>query len=363
MNPTITIAAVGDVMLNQPFGAELPLAELQAADLRVANLEGSITPEAFRADKIAHLVMPPGTARRVRELGFDVVSLANNHMMDSGVVGLQNTLAELSANGIGYAGAGMNLSEALTPHIAQVKGARVATVSLAATVPPGFAAGEARPGIAPLRVRVSYWADGTINEEQPGTPPWVDTEVMAEDLGPALEAVRKAKQQADIVLVQMHWGVPPEWNSPFQGDLATYQRPLAHAVVEAGASVILGHHAHALVGIERYQGVLIFYSLGNFLLHWYSGLQGLKPQRPAPFFKPRYSERNRQSVIARLHFSQDPDWKLSRVELVACRMNDKGESARVVGAQAEAVLQTLQTSDATVGVGMRLREDGVIELE
>lgn len=365
MKPTLSIAAVGDVMINQPYGLDLPLADLQAADFCTTNLEGSITAEDFRADKIAHLVMPPGTAQAVRALGFHAVSLANNHMMDAGIQGLRDTLAELEASEIGYAGAGMNLSEALKPYIAEVKGAKIAMLSLAATVPPGFAAGEQRPGIAPLRVRVSYWADGTINEEQPGTPPWIHTEVLTQDLEPALETVRQAKEQADIVLVQIHWGVPPEWNSPFQGDLAEYQRPLAHAVVDAGASVILGHHAHALLGVERYKGVPIFYSLGNFLLHWYSGLKGLKPQRPAPFFKPRYSERNRQSVIAKLHFGQDPDWnwKLGRIELLACRMNDRGESERVSGQKAEEILQTLRQSDATLGFEFRLEEDGVIELE
>ena len=363
MKPTLVVAAVGDVMLNRVFGSELPLNELQAADLRVANLEGPITARGYPADKIARLVMPPGTARLVKELGLDAVALANNHMMDSGPVGMQDTQAELQANGIGFAGAGMNLAESLEPYIAEVKGARVAMVSLAATVPPGAAAGSERPGIAPLRVRVSYWADGTINEEQPGTPPWVHTEVMAEDLEPVIEAVRRAREQADIVLVQMHWGVPPEWNSPFQGDLAEYQRPLAHALVEAGASVILGHHAHALVGIERYQGVLIFYSLGNFLLHWYSGLNGLKPQRPAPFFKPQYSERNRQTVIAKLHFEQGERWELGRVELVPCRLNDNGEAKRVWDKQATEVLETLTRSDATLGVKLNLREDGEIELQ
>lgn len=363
MKPTITVAAVGDVMINQPFASELPLADLQAADLRVANLEGVISDRGFPADKIARLVMPPGSARLVKQMGFDVVALANNHMMDSGAVGLQDTLAELEANSIGYAGAGMNLTDSMKPHIAEVEGVKLATVSLSATVPPGFAAGQERPGIAPLRVRVSYWADGTINEEQPGTPPWIHTQVFAEDQEVALEAVRQAKAQADIVMVQMHWGVPPEWNSPFQGDLAEYQRPLAHAVVEAGGSVILGHHAHALVGIERYKGVLIFYSLGNFLLHWYSGLKGLKPQRPAPFFKPKYSERNRQSVIAKLHFEQAQNWKLGKVELLPCRMNDIGEPSRVRGEKAAEILQTLTRSDATVGVVLKQGEDGIIAVE
>lgn len=361
MPSQLRIAAVGDLMLARPPGADLPLEALQTAHLRLANLEGPITAGGIPADKIARLRMPLEAAHWIRELGFDAVSLANNHMMDWGIEGMQSTRQSLQRAGVAVAGAGDHLSEALEASYLQAQGARVAMISLSATVPPGAAAGDQRPGIAPLRVQVSYWAEGTINDEQPGTPPWVHTRVFATDQEAALEAVRQARNQADIVLVQLHWGVPPEWNSPFQGDLAEYQRPLGHALVEAGASAIIGHHAHALLGMEFYRGVPILYSLGNFLLHFYSGLQGLKPQRPVPFFKPRYSEQNRQSVIAHLAFDPAPSgWQLQPLVLWPIRLNDQGEPSRVTAQGAEAILSTLQRSDASLGVEYRMRPDQAI---
>lgn len=354
----LRIAAVGDLMLNRPPGSDLPLEALQAAHLRLANLEGPITTGGIPADKIARLQQPLEAAQWIRQLGFDALSLANNHMMDWGAEGMQSTRQQLQQAGIAFAGAGNNLTEALQPAFLEAQGARVAMVSLSATVPPGAAAGHQRPGIAPLRVQVSYWAEGTINDEQPGTPPWVHTRVFAGDQEAALEVVRQARSQADIVLVQLHWGVPPEWNSPFQGDLAEYQRPLGYALVEAGASAIIGHHAHALLGMEFYRGVPILYSLGNFLLHFYSGLQGLKPQRPVPFFKPRYSEQNRQSVIAQLAFEPTPaGWQLQPLVLWPIRLNDQGEPSRVTAQGAAAILSTLQRSDASQAIEYLMQPD------
>lgn len=359
MKTTLAIAAVGDVMIDQPPALQNLW---PAADLRVGNLEGPITPGGLPADKIVRLRMPTEAASWLKKLGFSAVSLANNHMLDYGQEGLHHTLAALQQQGLGFAGAGSNLQQALHPWSSALDGVRVAMVSLASTVPSGFAATADRGGIAPIRVQVSYAADGAINEEQPGTPPWVHTQTVTQDIELALEAVRATREQCDVLLLQMHWGVPPEWNSPFQGDLAEYQRPLAHALVDAGASVILGHHAHALVGIERYKHTLIFYSLGNFILHYYSGRQGLKPQRPTPVFKPKYTERNRQSVIAHLQFEQSAGWALTQAKLLPLRLNDGGEAQPVDTQGQQAVLQTLRSSDATQGLELELREDGWIAL-
>lgn len=365
MPKTITIAAVGDVMLREAPAAELPFADLRSADLRVANLEGPITERGYPADKLITLRMPPEAGRWVRDLGFEAVSLANNHALDYGTVGLDDTLTALTEAGIAWAGAGSTLAEALRSQRSEVAGVGVATVALAATVPPGFAASDQRPGIAPLRVRVGYLTEGSINEEQPGTPPWVRTEVVAEDLERALAAVREARGQADIVLVQLHWGVPPEWNSPFQGELAEYQRPLAHALIDAGASVILGHHPHALHGVERYREALVFYSLGNFLFHPHDTLRDFEFQRPAPPFRPRYGERNRQSLIAGLEFeSGAAGWRLRGAGLVPAFLDGRGEPRPASEAETERIFRVLLESDATAGVDLRIaRGRGRIDLD
>ncbi|UCH27673.1 MAG: CapA family protein [Trueperaceae bacterium] len=352
---SITIAAVGDLMLRRPFTTPLPGQALQTADLRVANLEAPITDRGVPADKLITMRMPPPAASWVKELGFEVVSLANNHTLDYGTIGLSDTMSALERVGIAYAGAGNDIAGALRPDVREVKGVKIATVALAATVPTGSAAGIDRPGIAPLRVRVSFASDGAVNDEQPGTPPWVHTEVVAEDLERALSVVRQARELADIVLVQMHWGVPPEWSSPFQGDLAEYQRPLAYALVEVGASVILGHHPHALHGVERYRGAGILYSLGNFIFHPQTKLKRLELQRPAPPYKPVYSERNRQSLIANLRFHRaGGGWQLRGIELIPCRLDDRGEARAVTQEQAKAVLEVVKGSDATRGVAFEV---------
>ncbi len=67
------------------------------------------------------------------------------------------------------------------------------------------------------------------------------------------------------MIVAIHWGVPEHWMSPFQGRLAEYQRPLGHALIDAGAEIVLGHHSHSLHPVEVYRGKPIFYSVGNFL--------------------------------------------------------------------------------------------------
>ncbi|MBO8142220.1 MAG: CapA family protein [Firmicutes bacterium] len=357
MADRIVIAAVGDVIVTRPLGPGVLLTPLRNADYRVGNLEGPITDKGTPADKPITLRMPAGASRWLRELGLDAVSLANNHTLDYGVDGLQDTLAELRAAGIGYAGAGSNLEESLRPHIAYVKGVRVAQVCLAATIPPGFAAGPGRPGIAPVRVRVSFGCDGSISEEQPGTPPWVHTQVVEEALETARRAVAFARQEADIVLVQMHWGVPPEWNSPFQGALAEYQRPLAHALVDAGADVILGHHPHAPQGVEIYGEGIILYSLGNFIFHPYTDREALTLQRPAPPYQVAHTEKNRYSLVARLHFGRaDSSWRLEQVELVPGWLNENAEAEAVEEPWAQRIFAAVEESTATVNASLKMTD-------
>jgi poly-gamma-glutamate capsule biosynthesis protein CapA/YwtB (metallophosphatase superfamily) len=95
----------------------------------------------------------------------------------------------------------------------------------------------------------------------------VHTRALTADLEAAQAAVRQARHQADVVVFAVHWGVPPFWRAPFQGDLAEYQQPVGRALIDAGADLVVGHHPHSLQGIEVYQGKPIVYSLGNFIFH------------------------------------------------------------------------------------------------
>ena len=360
---TFTVAAVGDVIYSRPPSPHLALHLLDGADLKTANLEGPITAHPFPVDKLVPLKMPPGAASWVRESGFDVVSLANNHAMDYGERGLLDTLEQVKPTGVGVVGAGADVAEALRPDLRTVAGVRVATIGVASTVPAGFAAGVGRPGVAPVRVHVSFAADGAIDMEQPGTPPWVHTRADAFDLDTVLTVVREARREADLVIVHVHWGVPPEWNSPFQGDLAEYQRPMGHALIDAGAQLIVGHHAHALLGAEVRDGGLILYSLGNFAFHPYSAPGDLmKLQRPAPPFKTRKTDRNMQSMVVHARFADDGrGFTFAEATLLPARLDAAGEARTVDVDDARSILDVVEASDANHGVRYE-RQGGVARL-
>jgi hypothetical protein len=357
----LDVAAVGDIIFTRLPSPRLALHALAGADLRTANLEGPITEHPYPGDKLIPLRMPVAAAAWTRECGFDVVSLANNHAMDYGAVGLLDTLEHAAAASVTIVGAGADLASSLRHDLRTVAGVRVATIGIASTVPSGFAAGEGRPGIAPVRVHVTFAVDGALNEEQPGTPPWVHTTTVASDLDLALAAIRAAKAEADVVIVHVHWGVPPEWNSPFQGDLAEYQRPMGHALVDAGATLVIGHHAHALHGAEAYRGGLILYSLGNFAFHPYADRREFKLQRPAPPFKTRHTERNKQSLVARVAFARTASgWAVQHAKLVPARLNELGEAEAVDAAGAAAILAVVEGSDANHGVRYDVHADHAI---
>jgi poly-gamma-glutamate synthesis protein (capsule biosynthesis protein) len=299
--------------------------------------------------------MPAEAAGWMRDARFQAMSLANNHAMDYGERGLLDTLDAMRAADVPVVGAAADLDGALAAWTSTVSDVRVAVLGLASTVPTGFAAGPGRPGIAPVRVHVGFAVDGALNEEQPGTPPWVHTRTDEAELQRALDAVRAARAAADLVVVHVHWGVPPEWRSPFQGDLAEYQRPFGHALIDAGAQLVVGHHAHSLQGAEAYRDGLILYSLGNFAFHPYADRDRLRLARPAPPFKTRHTERNYQSLVARVRFDRDGGWRPTSAELIPARLNELGEAEHVDEAGAAAILDVVEASDANHAVAYERR--------
>lgn len=236
----IVITAVGDIMLagrwapilrkrgyDHPFDGVRK--ELAGSDINLANLESPIAEGGQEySEKKFRFRAEPQVAKAVRAAGFNLVTLANNHSMDFGGEALAETLHHLSENGIAWIGAGTNLSEARKMALFTVKGKRIAFLGYSLTQPVEFFAGQDRPGTAPGYEKL----------------------VTAD--------ITNARREADYVIVSFHWG--KEATSTVQ----PYQRSAAHAAIEAGADVIIGHHPHVLQGIERYKGGIIFYSLGNF---------------------------------------------------------------------------------------------------
>ena len=266
-----TIAMVGDIFLQEalPQRAELAaIAEvLRRADIAFGNLETPVSERGTPIDKWINMRMPPALLADVADMGFDIVTLANNHMWDFGEVAFNDTLGHLRARQLPFVGAGGDLDAAWRPAILPLGELNIAFLGATSTLGPGSAAAEGRPGVAPIQVSESYHLDPPASLEQPGSAPYVFTRAWREDLERAISAIKEARSQADFVVLALHWGVPPFWRPRFQDGLADYQIEVGHALIDAGADVIVGHHPHSLQEVEVYRGKPIFYSLGNFVFH------------------------------------------------------------------------------------------------
>ncbi len=217
----------------------LPIAA--QCDYRVVNLECPLTRSESPIEKTGpNLKADPKTAALLKNLNVDLVAMANNHIYDQGAVGLKDTLETCHAQGIATVGAGETLDDAQNPHIAEIKGKRIAFVNFAENE---FCnADSERGGANPLDI-----VDNT-------------------------HQIQAAKAQADAVIVIIHGG-HEHFHYPSPRMVKTYR-----FFAEQGASAIIGHHPHCIAGYEVYQGVPIFYSLGNFLFFsattfpgWYEG--------------------------------------------------------------------------------------------
>lgn len=260
------IVLVGDtVPAREP--SEGPDRPALSGDLVIANLESPLTDSARPAEKEMTIRLPTAAADSLRGWGIDVVSLATNHALDHGEEGLLSTMCALDEAGVRHAGGGRTLAEADAGVVVEAAGTRVAVLSFCSTLPPGANATATRPGIAPLRVDQSFAVDGTLAQEQPGTPPFVRSVAQETDVRRVEQLVRTARAGADRVVVCLHWGVPFAYLPPNQGPLAQYQQDLGRRLVDAGADVVAGTHPHCLHPVERWNDGLILYSMGNFLFH------------------------------------------------------------------------------------------------
>ena len=137
------------------------------------------------------------------DCGFNVVSVAGNHAMDWGPEPLLDTIDLLCAKGIQAIGAGRNLAEARQPALIDAKGLRVAMLAYCSVLHEGYAAGPDTAGVAPMRATARF----EPVDYQPGVPPRVITTPNEQDLADLVADVRGAKEQADTVVLSLHWGV------------------------------------------------------------------------------------------------------------------------------------------------------------
>jgi poly-gamma-glutamate capsule biosynthesis protein CapA/YwtB (metallophosphatase superfamily) len=199
----------------------------------------------------------PDLVSTYTDCGFDVVSLANNHVMNYGVEGLLQTIEVLDAAGIAHCGAGADLAAAHRPAIVTWNGRRYAFLSYTSVFTPGFEAADDRPGMAVVKVETSYRIPKRLHEV-PGSPLDMETRPHAGQLARVCQDIARARAEADAVIVSWHWGVSMGYQH-----LIPYQVEVAHAAVDAGADIVVGHHPHLIQPIELYQGKLIAYSVGH----------------------------------------------------------------------------------------------------
>jgi poly-gamma-glutamate synthesis protein (capsule biosynthesis protein) len=238
---SITLAFAGDVnfagrtarLLDDPATAFGPIAAvLRSASFAAVNLETAITGGGTPQPKTYHFRAPPAAFTALRDAGIGLVTMANNHVLDYGPAGLADTLAAARDARFPYVGIGTSAAAAWAPYVRTVNGVRFAVV-----------------GVSQVTELASSWVAA------PGRP----GEANAIDLPRTLAAVRAARRLAPVVIVFMHWGTEGQ-ACPDQAQLA-----LAPKLAAAGASIIIGAHAHMLQGSGWLGRTFIAYGLGNFL--------------------------------------------------------------------------------------------------
>jgi poly-gamma-glutamate capsule biosynthesis protein CapA/YwtB (metallophosphatase superfamily)/outer membrane protein assembly factor BamB len=215
------------------FGPAYPWLGLQPllreADLAVANLECVLTTQGKPLDKPYLLRAHPRWGETLVEGGFDLVTLANNHGLDYGNEGLAETMDTLAALGVAYVGAGRSREEAHAPALFDLNGVRIAVL--------GYAAAR--------------W-NGSVDVPATDRLAWAEPAAVEAD-------VRAVRDRADLVVVLLHAG------TEYAAEPSSDQVRVAHAAIDAGADLVVGHHPHVAQTVERYGRGLIVYSLGNTL--------------------------------------------------------------------------------------------------
>ncbi len=237
-----------------PWGETLRLLDALRPDVRIVNLETSVTGRGeYAPGKDIHYRMHPANRACLTAARLDVCALANNHVLDFGPTGLTDTLDTLHTAGIRTAGAGRDADEAWRPVVVPLPdGHRLLVWSVGAPssgVYPQWAAADGRPGVAYLpdvsAASAAALADRIAGEAGPG----------------------------DLLVVSVHWG--SNWGYEVPEDHVRF----AHTLIDAGVHLVHGHSSHHPRPIERYRGRLVLYGCGD-LIDDYEGIGGQESYRP-----------------------------------------------------------------------------------
>jgi poly-gamma-glutamate capsule biosynthesis protein CapA/YwtB (metallophosphatase superfamily) len=241
----------------------------------------------------------------------------------------------MEGQGIAHIGGGNDIDEARCPAIIERDGTKVGFVGYACVCDPAHAARKDRPGLARFRVHTAYEPLPRFFEV-PGSPPIIITKPDPGDLAALRENIGRAKDQADVVVVSWHWGVSPATGG--HNELIDYQVELGHACIDAGADLVVGHHPHALQGIEVYSGKAIFYSLGNFV----------------PHSAPPHPER---TMVARMRIAEK---RVREVGFLPARVTTTNQPMLLASAESADVIERVREMSQRFGTPFRVDGDAII---
>ena len=274
----IRILATGDLVLERADSTPL-LAEatpvLAGADVLIGHLEVPHTEATVTmSTDVPALPAPPSALDGVAAAGFDVLTLAGNHVFDFGGEGIADTRAHCLARGMAVTGAGADLREAWEPAVVERDGLRIVVLSVNCVGPRESWAGSAKPGCAYVEVITHYEPRGA----NPGGPPRIHTFAEPRSLARMTDEIARHAAAGATVIVALHKGLV---HQPV--DIAAYEFEVAHAAVDAGAVAVIAHHAHIMKGVELHAGRPIFHGLGNFatVTRALSGADDDSPERRA----------------------------------------------------------------------------------
>lgn len=311
------------VELSYPWGDALAVLAEMAPDLRIINLETSITnSDDYWQGKGINYRMHPANIGCLTAAGIDACALANNHVLDWGYSGLEETLAVLAEPGLKVAGAGLNYGEAASPAILPVPGkGRVLF----------FSFGLESSGI-PRRWRATADRSG-VN---------LLPDLSAATISRIAAQVEGVKTAGDVVIASLHWG--GNWGFEVSGE----ERQFAHRLIDSAAvNIVHGHSSHHIKGIEVYQGKPIFYGCGDFI-NDYEGIRGYEVFR---------------GDLSLMYFPEidTETGTLTRLSMVPTRMR-KFRIQRANQEEREWLVSTLNRASRNFGTSVSEMEDGIIEV-
>lgn len=305
-----------------PWGDALAALDDEAPDVRLVNLETAVTRDGSAVPgKAVHYRMNPDNLPCLTAARPDVCALANNHVLDFGPRGLEDTLDALAAAGIRRAGAGRTSFEAAEPAIVPLEPSGRVLV---------FAFGIASSGIPP------DWAAALDRSGVELLP-----DLSRATAGAVVTRLRRVKRRGDLVVVSLHWG------SNWGYDVSAADVNFAHRMIDGGADIVHGHSSHHPRPIERYRGKLILYGCGD-LINDYEGIRGHR----------EYRDDLRLLYFASVRRDTGQLVRLRMVPLQARRMRLHRASHDDV----EHLHDVLDHISRPFGVGVGIAGDGTLEL-